>query len=261
MIDQEDYKFLVNEHYKKQAKEHNLALTSTMPDQNIRKKEIENIVKYLVDGEKCLEVGCGNGAASIMISKIRKLNLLSIDSTKEMINLAQKQSQKDVKGELSFKHQSVLELEEKIQFDTVFTIRCIINLMKWEDQKIALGNMCRMVKNNGKLILLEAFSDGLEELNQARKEMGLESIPPAYHNLHLKKELVIEHLSNNGLKLVEEDNFLSTYYFGTRVLYPTLAKANNVETIFNSKIDSFFSHFHAYGNFAHIKILVFKKEN
>ena len=133
--------------------------------------------------------------------------------------------------------------------------------MKWEDQKIALGNMCGMVKNNGKMILLEAFSDGLEELNQARKEMGLESIPPAYHNLHLKKELVIDHLSNNGFKLVEEDNFLSTYYFGTRVIYPALAKANNVEMVFNSKIDSFFSHFPAYGNFAHIKILVFKKEN
>ena len=94
MDNQNDYKSLVNEHYKKQAKEHNLALTSTMPDQNIRKKEIENIIKYLEDGEKCLEVGCGNGAASIMISKIRRLNLLSIDSTKEMIELAQQQSQK-----------------------------------------------------------------------------------------------------------------------------------------------------------------------
>ena len=45
MDNQEDYKSLVNEHYKKQAKEHNLDLTSTMPDQNIRKKELENIVK------------------------------------------------------------------------------------------------------------------------------------------------------------------------------------------------------------------------
>jgi len=256
-----DYKSLVNEHYKKQAKEHNLALTSTMPDQNIRKKEIENMVKYLEDGEKCLEIGCGNGAASVMISKICKLHLLSIDSTKEMIELAQHQSQKEIKGELSFKHQSILELDEKEEFDTVFTIRCIINLMNWEDQKISLENMSKRVKNQGKLILLEAFSDGLEELNQARKEMGLESIPPAYHNLHLKKDQVIECLEENNLKLVEENNFLSTYYFGTRVIYPALAKANNIDTVFNSKIDSFFSHFPSYGNFAHIKILVFKKEN
>jgi len=261
MDNQEDYKSLVNEHYKKQAEEHNLALTSTMPDQNIRKKEIENIVKYLKDGERCLEVGCGNGAASIMISKICKLHLLSIDSTKEMIELAQQQSKKEIKGELSFKHQSVLELEDKDDFDTVFTIRCIINLMNWEDQKIALENMSRRVKKNGKLVLLEAFSDGLEELNQARKEMGLEIIPPAYHNLHLKKELVIEYLLKKGLELVEENNFLSTYYFGTRVIYPALAKANNVDMVFNSKMDSFFSYFPAYGNFAHIKILVFKKEN
>jgi len=104
MDDQNDYKSLVNEHYKKQAEEHNLELTSTMPDQNIRKKEIENIVKYLDDDTKCLEVG-------------------------------------------------------------------------------------------------------------------------------------------------------------TRVIYAALAKANNIDMVFNSKIDSFFSHFPAYGNFVHIKILVFKKEN
>jgi len=259
-MEDEDYKSLVSEHYKKQAEEHNFALTSTMPDQNIRKKEIENILKYLNDGEKCLEIGCGNGAASTMISKIRSLNLLSIDSTKEMIELANQQSQKEVKGELSFKHQSILDLDEKQEFDSVFTIRCIINLMNWEDQKLALENMSKRVKNNGKLILLEAFSDGLEELNQARKEMGLESISPAYHNLYLKKEKVIEFLSKNNFELLEENNFLSTYYFGTRVIYPALAKANKVDMVFNSKIDSFFSHFPPYGNFAHIKILVFKKK-
>ena len=132
MDNQEDYKSLVNEHYKKQAKEHNLDLTSTMPDQNIRKKELENIVKYLEDNTKCLEVGCGNGAASIVISKIRRLDLVSIDSTKEMIELAQQQSKKEIKGEISFKHQSILELEEKDDFDIVFTIRCIINLLNWD---------------------------------------------------------------------------------------------------------------------------------
>lgn len=259
MNDESDYKPLVNEHYVKQAKEHKLALTSTMPDQNIRRKEIENIVKYLVDGEKCLEIGCGNGAASVMISKIRNLKLLSVDSTKEMIELAKQQSKQEVKGELDFKHQNILELEINEKFDTVFTIRCIINLLNWSDQKTALSNMSKIVKPNGKLVLLEAFSDGLEELNQARSEIGLEPIPPAYHNLHLKKDLVIEHLSKNGFSLIEENNFLSTYYFGTRVIYPALAKANNVKTVFNSKIDSFFSNFPSYGNFAHIKILCFKK--
>ena len=254
-----DYKSLVAEHYKKQAKLHGISLTSTMPDQNIRRLEIETISKYLKNNQTCLEVGCGNGAASITISSIRTLNLLSVDASKEMIDIAKKQSKKDVKGKLDFDLQNVLALDIRKKFDVVFTIRCIINLMDWKDQKIALDNMSRVVKKDGFMILLEAFSDGLEELNQARNELGFTPIPPAHHNLHLKKELVINHLCDNGWKYIEENNFLSSYYFFTRVLYPALAKACNVNTVFNSKIDDFFSNFPSYGNFAHIKLLLFKK--
>lgn len=255
----DDYKTTVYEHYKKQAEIHGMSLSSTMPDQNIRRLEIENILKYLNDGETCLEVGCGNGAASIIISKTLSLNLLSIDFSNEMIQLADSQSKNGIKGNLNFQREDILNYTTDKFFDVVFTIRCIINLMRWEDQKIALENMAKCVKSGGKLILLEAFSDGNQELNEARKELGLESIPPAYHNLHLKKELVIEHLARNGLSYTGENNFLSSYYFFTRVFYPALAKANNVETSFNSKIDSFFSNFPPYGNFSHIKILSFIK--
>ena len=66
-----DYKILVAEHYKKQAELHGTSLTSTMPDQNIRRLEIETINKYLKNNQTCLEVGCGNGAASIIMKKVK----------------------------------------------------------------------------------------------------------------------------------------------------------------------------------------------
>ena len=49
-----------------------------MTDKNIRELEISNIIKYLNDGDNCLELGCGNGAASIEIAKKRNLNQISI---------------------------------------------------------------------------------------------------------------------------------------------------------------------------------------
>jgi len=259
-MENKNYKEIVDKHYKDEAKNRKLSLSSTMPDLNIRRLEIENIVKYLDDNVDCLEVGCGNGAASIEISRRKKLNLLSVDGNDEMIDLAKQQSTDGIKGKIEFSQKDVLNINELSSFDTVFSIRCIINLMKWEDQKKALTNMANAVKKMGKLIILEAFSDGLTELNQARKEFGLDSIPPAFHNLHLKKELVIQHLENQGLNLIAEDNFLSSYYFGSRVIYPVLAKANNQELVKNSKIDSFFSNFPPYGNFSHIKILEFRKQ-
>jgi len=208
---------------------------------------------------KMVDVGCGNGAASIQISKIMKLNLLSIDGNKEMITLAKQQSLEGIKGKILFSQEDIINFKTTSKFDVVFSIRCIINLLDWEDQMKALLNMINPLKKNGRLVLLEAFSDGLEELNQARSEFGLESIPPAFHNLHLNKQKVFDFLNKQNLELIEENNFLSSYYFFTRIIYPALAKANNVDITFNSKIDSFFSNFPSYGNFAHIKILVFKK--
>lgn len=255
----DDYEKLVDTHYVKQAKQHKLSLSSTMPDQNIRRLELQNIVKYLENERHCLEVGCGNGAASIEISKLVKINLFSIDSNREMIQLANRQPRSGIKGKVEFKQKNILKLNQKESFDTIFTIRCIINLLRWDDQKLALKNMANALKHKGNLILLEAFSDGLGEVNLARKEFGLDPILPAQHNLHLKKNDVVKFLSKNDLKIIKEDNFLSSYYFWTRVIYPVLAKANNMESTYNSRFDDFFSHFPPYGNFSHIKILVFQK--
>ena len=119
--------------------------------------------------------------------------------------------------------------------------------------------MSKALKGGGRLILLEAFSDGLESLNKARQEVGLDAVPPAYHNLHLKKELVIPHLASCGLEFAEENNFLSSHYFGSRVLYPALARVANKEIVPNGSFDQFFANLPPIGNFSHIKILVFKK--
>jgi len=256
-----DYRDLVTKRYFEEAQQRELSLKSTMPDSNTRRLEIENILKYINENDSCIEIGCGNGAASIEISKIKTLDLTSIDDNEEMIKLAKKQPTNEIKGKIQFQRLNVLNLDFQETHDTIFSIRCIVNLMIWEDQKKALQKMAKAVKKGGKLILLEAFSDGLDELNQARKELGLENIPPAYHNLHLNKELVIPHLQENNMNLIKEDNFLSSYYFGSRILYPALAKANNVEIVKNSKIDKFFSYFAPIGNFSHIKILAFQKNN
>ena len=151
ILEPTEYHELINEHYKKQAEAHKLSLKSTMSDLNIRKLEIKNLEKYLKDGQHCLEVGCGNGAASMEISKMINLDLLSIDFSKEMIDLANKQDLTKIKGKLKFLHGDVLNLEISETFDVVYTIRCIINLLDKNDQKNALVNLGKLVKKGGKL--------------------------------------------------------------------------------------------------------------
>lgn len=254
-----NYRYLVKKHYQKEAEKHGQSLTSTMADLNTRRLEIANILGYLKDGDKCLEVGCGNGSGSIEISKAKKIDLTCVDFSHDLIKLAKKQPTKDVKGKIKFQEQDILKLNVKNKFDCVFTERCVINLLNWDDQKKALKNMSQALKKEGRLILLEAYEDGLKELNRARQEIGLSIVPPAYHNLHLDKKLVVDYLGTEKLKFIEENNFLSTHYFGSRVLYPALAGMAQKEIIYNSAFVNFFASLPSYGNYAHIKILLFKK--
>jgi len=254
-----EYRDLVKKHYQEEAKKKGLSLNNTMADLNTRRLEIENISSYLKDDERCLDVGCGNAGASIKISKIRKLDLTCIDFSSDMIALAKKQPIKGIRGEIRFQEGDVLEMKFKNYFDSVFTERCIINLLTWNDQKKALKNMVTALKKDGKLILLEAFSDGLKELNEARQEVSLPPILPAYHNLHLNKDLVIKYLTKQDLVFKAENNFLSSYYFGSRVFYPALAKINKKEIKYNSNFVKYFSFLPSYGNYSYIKILLFKK--
>ena len=254
------YQRIVKAHYRKEAKEHGLSLSATMHDATTRRLEIETLLSYLKEGDRVLEIGCGNGSASIEIGRAKKLGMTCIDFSPDLVALAKKQSTKWIRGSISFRKQDILQLSEKPIYDVVFTERCIINLLDWNDQKEALRRMARTLKKNGRLILLEVYKDGNDELNRARREVGLPEIPPAYHNLHLVKEKVVAYLAEQGLKLKEESNFLSTYYFGTRVLYPALAKAANKDIIYNSAFGDFFSKLPPVGNYSHIKLLVFIKK-
>lgn len=264
-----DYRELVRGHYKKEADECGASLLSTMRDKNTRRLEIKHLVSYLEDGQRCLEVGCGNGAASIEISKARKLDLLCFDFSTDLIRIANQQPREGVKGVIRFHEGDVLnseiwdELSAKGEpasgWDVVFTERVIINLLEWEHQKQALENMAKTLRSGGKLILLEAFKDGLEKLNRFRNLFGLGPIPVAYHNLHLEKDKTIEYLESHGMKLKEENNFLSTYYFGSRVLYPFFMRLLGKKPKYNSFFVRPFALLPSFGNHAHIKILVFEK--
>lgn len=253
------YQKLVKKHYKEEAKKSGLSLASTMADLSTRKLEIKSIISYLKNNKKCLEVGCGNGAASVEISKAVKLDLTCVDFSEDMIKLAQKQPINEIKGKIKFKVENVLQLKYKNVFDAVFTERCIINLMNWDDQKEALKNIAGSLKIEGKLILLEAFNDGFEELNNCRREVGLEPLEPAYHNFYLNKEQVIDYLKKQKLKFIEENNFLSSYFFGSRVLYPIFAKAGKKDIKYNASFVKYFSFLPPFGNCSQIKILLFSK--
>jgi hypothetical protein len=100
-------------------------------------------------------------------------------------------------------------------------------------------------------------------MNQAREDVGLPPIPQAHHNLWFDKgwfsQRVSRHFEAIDLTKTPElpqQNFLSSHYFTSRVLYPAVSKK---DPTYNSTFAGFFSFLPPYGNFSPIQLFVLKK--
>lgn len=260
----------IKEHYIREAKEFGNSKQATMRDVNIRDKEVESIIHYLgilktyFKDPKILEIGCGNGYTAEQIVKQLNVKLMCIDFCEDFIKIARKRRLKEV----TFKVGDVLNLEfTDASFDIALTERCLINLDSWEKQKKALNEVKRVLKNGGGYLMIEAFTDGLDNLNEARKVVGLDPIKQPYHDLYFDKKKFTQFIkgkfedfsiSHPSLALESYQNFLSSYYFGSRVLYPALI-AGKEELVYNNRFVEFFKFLSAYGNYSPIQMLILEK--
>jgi len=259
----------VNNHYDDEVKFFGSTAQCTMPDLFIRNLEIEKILSSIknLSGEKTsnlkiLEIGCGNGYVLEKISKKIKAEYTGVDINKKMIDLAKKRKLKNV----NFLVDDILKTKLKVNaFDIIFTERCLINLLQWKLQKTSLLKIHKLLKKNSHFIMLEGFEDGLKKLNSARNSLGLENINSAWHNLYFDKKQLENEIKGkfvNGLikksSKIAYDNFLSSYYFGSRVLYPALIPKKS-EIKYNNSFIEFFSMSESVGNYSPLQLCILKK--
>jgi|SaaInlStandDraft_2_1057019.scaffolds.fasta_scaffold00408_10 SAM-dependent methyltransferase len=260
----------INEHYNDEVKEFGSSIKSTMPDIFVKKLEIEKIsnsikqIKKDHNVENILEIGCGNGYVLKKISKNIKSDFLGVDVNKKMIELAKKRKRK----ELDFKVDDITNSKLKSEkYDIIFTERCLINLMSWELQKKAINQIYKLLKKDGTFIMLEAFTDGLNNLNLARKALGLKNIEPAWHNNYFVKKRFEKSIKMKFCFLKTSttknnyDNFLSSYYFGSRILYPSLIESKGLSVAYNNKFIEFYSYIEPVGNYSPLQLCMLKKRN
>lgn len=249
----------IQNHYKNEVNKFGLMGESTINDINIRDLEIRLLLEYIKDDDKILEVGCGNGFTSQEIIKIRQVDIEAIDFSEDMIRLAKQREIANTNGTATFNVGNALELNfPDDTFDIVFTERCLINLLALEDQNKAIMEIKRVMKTGGIYIMIEAFTDGLLNMDMARKELGLHEIGQPFHNNYFDRERFLEIVSH-GFKITKEDNFLSSYYFGSRIIYPAILP-KGVDPKFGSIINDFFKNIPSHGNFSPIKSFILEKQ-
>jgi ubiquinone/menaquinone biosynthesis C-methylase UbiE len=154
---------------------------------------------------------------------------------------------------------------ETASFDTLVTERCIINVMDVADQAQSLHEVARVLRPGGHFLCIEAFADGLANLNAARAELGLPPNVQPHHNIWFEKPWFQNTIADvfEEVDLAKENdpslptpNFLSSHYFISRVLYPAVTKA---EVRYNTHLVKFFSFLPPMGNYSPIQFYLLRR--
>lgn len=266
----EGYSDLILEHYRKEAELHGRDASSTMRDQITRGREVAAVLRTFdwlktrgAPTERIVDIGCGNGyLLEALRERSATVKLTGVEYTPEMCAVARERNVtacKIVQGDVR-----KLPLEDA-SCDLVVTERCIINVMDQADQATSLREVARAIAPGGHYICIEAFTDGLAQLNEARSELGLPPNEVPFHNLWFDKRWfheTIEPLFDVVDLAKERDpslptpNFLSSHYFISRALYPAVTKR---EILYNTHLVKFFSFLPPMGNYCAIQFWLLRR--
>ncbi|HJW29854.1 MAG TPA: class I SAM-dependent methyltransferase, partial [Saprospiraceae bacterium] len=153
------------------------------------------------------------------------------------------------------------------KYDVVLSTRCLINLSNFDEQKIGILEMRKMLKPNGRLILVENIKEGLDNLNAVRATFGLDPMQQRWHNHYIPQPELMKFLeSMKGHMLTQEyvENIGNMYYIASRVIYAKLCKDQGVEPDYNNPINEIASQLPTFGEFYACSpnfMIVLKNEN
>ncbi len=216
----------------RQALEHGQSSDASWSDRMLVEMEVREVARRLEDGDRVLDVGCGNGYSTVQFAATRKVSLRGVDYIPEMIaqaRLRHRALADTLAGTVEFDVGDVTALDEAAgTYDKVISVRTLINLGEWTFQLRALRECARVLRRGGLLLLSEATCQGWRRLNRLRREWGLDAIPVKPFNEYLDEERLTRE-AGPDLEPVEIVDFSSTYYVGTRVLKPLLIARLHVD--------------------------------
>jgi len=212
-------KDFIKEHWEKQAIKYGDSHEASWGDYFAIDLEIQTIGHYISEGNDVLDVGCANGYSACQHLSKKINSIIGVDFSEKMIEGANRRKLDMGLGDnVRFEVGDIRNLRfDDCSFDIVYTTRVLINLPTWEDQIKGLKECLRVCRNNGIVVLSEAFWEPLVLLNSMRT---LKQLPPLIEhdfNRYLKKQRLEEYLRSLNIEFVNID-FSSVYYLGSRFL-------------------------------------------
>lgn len=224
------------EYWNERASRYGLTGEATLLDNNMRMLEVQTVISWLNANDTVLEVGCANGVSTLQYANHCAF-IEGLDLSEKMIENANLllRNQRPAPKNIRFKLANVLALNYPPGiFDTVVSVRCLINLPSWELQQKAILNIWNLLPEKGKFIFVEGTKDGLQKINELRSQLSLEPINSPWYDNYFSEERTIEFLEDHFETYAIKN--LDVYFLISRVLYPfaCLPDEPNFDNISNS---------------------------
>lgn len=216
--------------WNRQASEGSLSGTK---DRYAKELEMQAIARYVSDGMRVLDVGCGDGETLEFLTKKYHLYAYGMDNSKKMVEAARH------KGLVDIFQCDIRKITKSFGslFDLIYTQRALINLDTWEEQRTAILDILKLLRPGGTYVMVECFMEGLQEINELRKMLALPEIKPPWHNRYLNyRDEVLPFFMEEDL-LFDFVSFSGTYYFMSRVVNAYLAKQYGMEPAYDSTVN------------------------
>lgn len=217
----------IRKYWREQAVTCGQSPSASWSDHHAIELEIKELLKRVHDGETVLDIGCANGYSTVGLASVRNISITGVDYIPEMVLEANRRLShldSSVRERVKFAVGDICNLDfPENCFDKIVTVRVLINLGDPERQLKAFKEVARVLKPGGILLLSEATVQGWTKLNQIRSEWGLPNISMPAFNCYLDESWMAKELSGI-LEIEEVVNFASSYFIGTRLIKPLLAK-------------------------------------
>lgn len=240
---------------------------ATSPDFNLREVEIEYLSRWIKDGLRVLDIGCGTGYTTLCHAAMFDSDFIGVDFVSEMIEQAKSLSKEfHPKKKVEFQVGDVTKLHfPDACFDVVISERCLLNLPTKDDQWRAVEEVARVLKPGGLYLMLEGTMQGLQKLNDLRNRFGLEPIPEAeakynwFSNKFDEEEMIPIALRSFGE--LEQTQRFGMYYFISRVINPLLVKPDQpkYDALINLIARQICSQFPNFEDIGHVALFVFRR--